>query len=151
MHISLPKEIKLTCSENRSFAGIFSCSRSISRLWHTPSLALDLTQPNRRQTRQQWVSTGNTSWPSEYNITHRATLMPTPGNEIRNASHSVALIFASGASDSFPNLSKICRHALLISFDLVFDSPPNINGSAIALAFAVARSENFGNFRLSAS
>ena len=92
-----------TCSENLHSDGIFSCSRSMSRLLHTPSLDVGRTHPSRRQILQQWVSTGKTSRASEYIITHRATFVPTPGNEVKNASQSSLLIRRSGASVTFPN------------------------------------------------
>ena len=75
----------------------------MSRLLHTPSLELDRIHPSRRLMRQQWVSTGKTMRRSEYIITHRATLSPTPGREVKKASQSASLIRRSGASVTFPN------------------------------------------------
>jgi hypothetical protein len=50
---SRPNEIRLTCSENLTLSGIFSCNRSMSCLLHTPFLEVHLIQPNRWQILQQ--------------------------------------------------------------------------------------------------
>src|SRR5438046_1347084 len=119
----------------------------MSRLVHAPSDPLALTQPNRRHTRQQCVSTGNTSRPSEYIITHRATLMPTPGRDVRKASHRSSLIRFNGDSVTFPNSVLMRLQMARILLDLVGESPPGFSGFAIALWLAFARSSNRGNAR----
>jgi hypothetical protein len=117
----------------------------MSCLLHTPSLDLDRTQPNRRQILQQWVSTGNTSRPSEYIITHRATFVPTPGKEVRNVSHSSLFIICSGASVTFPNWAWMPRQIFRMALDFVGDNPPGFSTFAMVLALADAKSSKRGN------
>jgi|SRR5665213_98225 len=140
-----PREIRLTCSENLSFAGIFSCNRFMSRCLHTPSLEVGRIHPNRRQILQQWVSTGKTSRPSEYINTHRATFVPTPGRFVRKASHWSSRIRFRGANVILPNAALTRRQISRILLDLVAERPPDFSGIAMAPALADAKLLRRGN------
>ena len=131
MHTSRPSDIMFTCSEYLRGTGILLCRRSASRAPHCPSSRVALTQPSRRQIRQQCVSTGKTVRPREYIITHRATLVPTPGRSVRNASHWSSLIRFSGDRVIFPNAALMRRQITWILLDLVGDSPPDFSGFAM--------------------
>ena len=114
---SRPSETKLTWSENRNAGGIFCWSRSMSRGAQCPSFCVGRTHPSRRAIRQQWVSTGQTSRPRDYIITHLATFFPTPGNEVRNASQAASSRPCKGASVSRPKRSMIASQVFRIACD----------------------------------
>jgi hypothetical protein len=112
---------------------------------HSPSLRVARIQPKRRHTRQQCVSTGKTPRPSEYIITHRATLVPTPSSDVRNASHCSSFICLSGASVTLPKAASMRSQMILILRDFVGDKPPCFSGPAIFLRLALAGASKLGN------
>ena len=110
-----------------------------------PSGRVGLTQPSRREIRQQCRSTGKTRLPKEYIMTQRAVFLPTPCSERRSCSQSWSGRCFKGARVGLPNSSSSCASKFLILRAFCCDSPPAAIICAIFCTSAEAREAYVGN------